>query len=108
MKFWEAMREMTENGKKVRQPDWRPIDNYVFFDGNVIKDDQGTEIDMFNFYRADGWELYEEPKLTFKDLKVGDIFKSATGDKYQKVHDDYVILLNSYRQNYDVEKIESN
>lgn len=59
MKFWEAVFEIQENGKKVRRPNWRPHHDAETLYGLY------RSCDEFDF-RATDWEILEEPKPKVK------------------------------------------
>ena len=64
MTFWEAMREMQENGKKVRCETWHPE---CYFEKYIV---------IYTFDRSDlehDWEEYQEPEklLSFSEMVKG-------------------------------------
>ncbi len=91
-------------GKKVTRKSWTT--GYIYLwcrENNKLKFDNGASLgfdvqDCFTFF---DWELYQEPKLTFKDLKGGDRFTivkvkwyDQAGIIYTKLHKKYRIPAN--------------
>ncbi len=57
MKFWEALREMRENGKKIKRKDW----NLLFSPGDF----DYKQLDYESIVATD-WEVVEEKPKTVK------------------------------------------
>lgn len=57
MKFWEAMREMHENGKKVRCETWNKED---FISRETEEAGDSTVLIPYGSMKRE-WEEYEEP-----------------------------------------------
>jgi len=70
MKFWEAMREMQENGKSIRCKKWGKEAHAWWSEQGVMIFDVYERLDMF---ATQEWELYEEPEqlLSFADMVNG-------------------------------------
>ncbi len=84
MKFWEAMIEMQEFGKKIKRSDFRDGQYISIADGFV---ECGLLTTDFLFCCQFEWEIYEEPskEYTFSEiiplLKNGKKFKRKMWEK---------------------------
>lgn len=71
---------------------------YLTNDG-TFKDDNGLLVDT-NCFPKDYYEIYSEPYIKFKDLKIGDSFKLSPCQKFKttKISND-IINTKNYRMN---------
>lgn len=85
MKFWEAMREMQENGKNVRCKRWDP--QYEWHLGDDINLPDGCDWEDVLYE----WEIYEEPEKTYsfeevvKGLKDGKMFSRKMWGEHSQI-----------------------
>lgn len=95
MKFWEAMREMQENGEKVRLKGW-PSFTYMYLkNGELLlyQDERSVSGDLPGLI-TQVWDLYAEPKRTYtwvdvvKGWKEGKIYTRLSSNQEWRFYDE--------------------